>query len=738
MIDWVFGLIGTIFYPLFSVIFLFIDGIQNIFYAFAGIGNMSFGADQNIGNAQGVTNGNSGAETDTGIVYYLFNNQIVKNLLISIMFLALFLIIIFTVMAFIKNVYAAKQKGWKEIVGNAIKGLANFIFIPVCCLLGVWLANILLQAINGATSNGGSKYMARKLFIACAYNANFFRNNITMVDQHMVDVVLGDNNDVHQLSQEDKAYVQIQFNLNGRWKGSGVEVERGQTMEYYADKVDQIYSTETVFLGSHVEVGVCYSLWQINYLVLVVGGVFMLYVLCSLAFAMVRRLFILLTLFVISPGVCAMYPIDEGKAVQNWKGEFIKQVLSAYGAIAGVNIFFSLIPLIDNMHIGFGGMEWLTGIALVDDLIQIFILVSGLLVVKELISLISGFVGGEDAYSKGASLMKSSTEAVKTQVSKQAGKFATAFGAASTQEGKGKKFGAFLGSFVKQGLDAAGSVFGISENDIKESYKKGKENVYKRRKETYEQQQTADNINSLNKVLKDLHFIFNKDGTVTDKYGNKQKFEDFANKILSGADEKQRKDWANELARLENSALPNYKKGDHWYSPKASKVYEGEKLLEDFTKHKSRGTHREALKEQGEGLVNLQKQAKAASQSASEYGTKNNSKIQDGQTVLKTASIEELKIDHDAAVKNGETNTDAINNYRNALAAMEYEKRMKDARDFKKEVDAAANTFAATIKSAAENKKGKEKEQYIKISENLSNSISSGNNEQLVKNLQKQ
>ena len=99
-----------------------------------------------------------------------------------------------------------------------------------------------------------------------------------------------------------------------------------------------------------------------------------------------------------------MYPLDDGKAVGSWKSEFIKQVLSAYGAVAGLNIFFSLVPLIDKISI-FDNMGW--GLS---DIIQIFILVTGLMVVKEFTQLISNLIGGDDAYGKGSGLMKQAKE----------------------------------------------------------------------------------------------------------------------------------------------------------------------------------------------------------------------------------------------------------------------------------------------------------------------------------------
>lgn len=403
--DVVFGLFGTLLYPMFSVMFVLIYGIQYVFQFFAGIGNASF-------DNQIITAGNSGAEDDTGIVYFLMNNSLVKNMLGSIMLLAIVLIIIFTVMAFIKNAYSAKPKGWKDIVGNAIKGLANFIFVPVCALLGVWLGNILLNAINGATSYGGATSMDRKLFIACAYNANVFRSA--------------------NAGTEEDAYKSICETLKLYGLEDQIHVEANMDLEYYATIVDQMYSLDRIPIHNHITVGVgitahhgYYNLYQINYLVLIVGGIFILYVLCSLSFAMVRRLLLILVLFIISPGVCSLYPLDEGKALGSWKSEFIKQVLSAYGAVAGLNIFFSLVPLIDKINFG---SSWSFQM---NEFLRLFILVSGLLVVKELIALISGFVSGEDAYSKGTSLMASTRSAMKKYgggaAKKVTGAFATGF-----------------------------------------------------------------------------------------------------------------------------------------------------------------------------------------------------------------------------------------------------------------------------------------------------------------------
>ena len=137
MVDVILGVLGSVLYPLFSILFVAIDAVEAVFYAFAGIGDIYFGSGGNAFGGTPVTSGNSGANDDTGIVYFLLNNELVKNMFLSIMILAFFLVIIFTVFAFVKNIYSAKPKGWKEIVLNALKGMGNFILVPVLVLLGV-------------------------------------------------------------------------------------------------------------------------------------------------------------------------------------------------------------------------------------------------------------------------------------------------------------------------------------------------------------------------------------------------------------------------------------------------------------------------------------------------------------------------------------------------------------------------------------------------------------------------
>lgn len=424
ILEGILGALGTVLYPLFGVIFVAIDVLQGIFGAFAGVDSIEY-------NGETITSGNTGAETDTGIVYYLLTSDVVMNMFFSMLALACILLLIFLTMAFIRNVYAAKPKSWKEIVGSAIKGIGNFVIIPVACLLGIWLGNIVLQAVNGATARGGSMSISRQLFVCSAYNANKIRNgdySITDAEGNIsVDAI------VSFCSEYD------------------IVVDTTQTdPEYYANCIDQAYGAGAPFIAWG-KVDDWYSLFNINYLILGVGGIFILYVLGAISFGMVKRLFTLIVLFIISPIMCSMYPIDDGAAAGNWRKRFLSQTISAYGAVAGMNLFFAITPIIQGIS--------LPGIVAssldVIGLTPLLLVIAGLYMVKEFIDIISGLIGAENAYSSGAGLMGS----VKTRMrngqkhlNKAAKVTAGAFAKASAVKKSGGSFFKSLGGSMVGGI----------------------------------------------------------------------------------------------------------------------------------------------------------------------------------------------------------------------------------------------------------------------------------------------
>ena len=382
LVDGILGIIGTIIYPLFGVIYSVIDLVERIFRAFAGTETVYVSGDQ-------VTSDNTGADADTGIVYYLLRSDLVRNMFFAMLYLAIILLVVFTIMAVLKNMYQPQPKKWQDIIASAIKGLGLFIIVPACSLLAVWVGNILLVAIDGATSGSNSSAtMSGRLFIAASYTSNYIRSDAKGID-------LQKHNQVAALC--DRCGIEIRA---FQPTDGGLDTD----YEYYASLVDDCFASEAMSAArcNWVDVNAHYAIVHINFLTLAAGGIFMLFVLGSISFGMVKRLFMLVILFIISPVVCSMYPIDEGNAYKTWFGEFKKNLLSAYGAVAGMNLFLTIMPIVDQIQLGtYGGNgDWV-------GLLQLILVIAGLFVVKDVISFISGLAGGDNSYSGGNSLFVS-------------------------------------------------------------------------------------------------------------------------------------------------------------------------------------------------------------------------------------------------------------------------------------------------------------------------------------------
>ena len=468
LVDGILGIIGTIIYPLFGVIYSVIDLVERIFQAFAGTETVYVSGDQ-------VTSGNSGADADTGIVYYLLRSDLVRNMFLAMLYLAIILLVVFTIMAVLKNMYQPQPKKWQDIIASAIKGLGLFIIVPACSLLAVWVGNILLVAIDGATSGSSSSAtMSGRLFIAASYTSNYIRSDAEGIDQQKY-------NEVAALCARCGIEIRAFQPTDG-----GLDTD----YEYYASLVDDCFASEAMSAArcNWGDVNTHYAIIHINFLTLAAGGIFMLFVLGSISFGMVKRLFMLVILFIISPVVCSMYPIDEGNAYKSWFGEFKKNLLSAYGAVAGMNLFLTIMPIVDQIQLGASGGngDWV-------GLLQLILVIAGLFVVKDVISFISGLAGGDNSYSGGNSLFVSVRGKAKSGLGKigsgatklrhggsmayQASKAAKASGGSGTaaffkQTGSSVLSSLNSGLSKTTGLDFSGIVKGGASKDEIDSMKK--------------------------------------------------------------------------------------------------------------------------------------------------------------------------------------------------------------------------------------------------------------------------
>jgi hypothetical protein len=152
-----------------------------------------------------------------------------------------------------------------------------------------------------------------------------------------------------------------------------------------------------------------YDLWQFNFLVAFAVLVIMLKLMVKITAGLMKRIIEMVALFIISPPIVAVMPLDGGKAFGEWRKNFIGKALGAYGAIIGMNLFFLILPYLNEIKFfaaGTGiGFNIEGAIAMVNLVFSTIFIVTGLVVVESFIELLSGIVGSESLAKTGGELV---------------------------------------------------------------------------------------------------------------------------------------------------------------------------------------------------------------------------------------------------------------------------------------------------------------------------------------------
>ena len=141
-----------------------------------------------------------------------------------------------------------------------------------------------------------------------------------------------------------------------------------------------------------------YNLWGFNFIIAFAGISAFITIMCNIVFGLMTRLIQLLALFFVFPPLVGIMPLDDGSAFKKWRQQYISDVLMAFGAIIGMNILFLILPFLNTISF--------FNIMFLDNIMNIFIMLAALTMVKKMISLISGFIGASDANAVGEETKK--------------------------------------------------------------------------------------------------------------------------------------------------------------------------------------------------------------------------------------------------------------------------------------------------------------------------------------------
>ena len=465
--------IGTIVDIIPKVIYFVIAAITSGVDAMQALVRKLAGLDAYYQNGAQVAQKDPLTEFLYGIIGYGENASIYKALNTVFWSLAIFgviVLVVSTMVAIIKSHYNEDTAGtspWKYIY-TAIKAVFTFVLIPVVVVIGMQLASFVLRTLDNITAGAGSEgeitemyggeatniFKAEKivgtetdsymyydffgargvsntttfsgmLFKAAAYSANraridgsrgFTLGIFTDIEDgngrriFARDEVLGNI----QSNDEKLAFVADQVDYAF---ANCLTLQSGASYSEWVDATDphapvagftDLWAPGNVAAFSKWNVSTVwlfYNLWSLNFIVAFAGSFSVFSIMISIIIGMMTRLVKGAALFLVYPALLGIAPMDNFKAFKSWGTNFLQQILMAFGSIVGMNLLLLILPYVQTISF--------FGFAVVDYIVNVILLITGLLMAKDFISMVSGFVGGADANSIGGSMKGDISASVK-------------------------------------------------------------------------------------------------------------------------------------------------------------------------------------------------------------------------------------------------------------------------------------------------------------------------------------
>ena len=467
------AIIGNIQYVIVNIFKALGSWIMSIvYYIFRGLSFITSFCELLFNKMAGISPVYQGTQrVDNILLQYLFSDAVL-SVFISMIVLSVFLLIVFTFIAVIKSEFTldVKNSAKGPIFGRALKGLAMFFVTPVVTILGIYLTTALTQSLSQMfTGSGGG--ISNQIFYVAAYDANRVR-----VDQNFQQLFAqGWNNDggnfrtagdVDNAFKNTKQVVkttatkgEFTYQITPQ-KSASFKPEQGNfflhapdtarllgadthtlLLQYpdngaFANSSELYYSIDNVIMVNYY-----YDLYKFDYL-LGIGAILVVsWCLLTTCIALVKRIFDIIILWLISPAMISQYPLDNGDAAKKCNKEMISRVISVLASVFAFNMFFVIVPVfstitiipvaevysfaaepVGNVVSSMGATDWLTiisqsgtGIGLIiaiNGLTQIIGICVGASIIKQASALVSKMLGVEDLIKSGKDTVSNAVKAV--------------------------------------------------------------------------------------------------------------------------------------------------------------------------------------------------------------------------------------------------------------------------------------------------------------------------------------
>lgn len=310
VLPWFLDLLKTIFsgilYRILSWIFKMIDYMNTAFNIFIGTSNVSYqGKEQPLLNAM----------MSVGPVSKAF--WIITALGVGIAML----LCIYAVTKSTMDFDFENKRPVGAVMRSMLKCFLQFLTIPLFVIFFLQLSGIILSAFDTALSTQ-AEY--KKQTLGC------IMFGITSLDAA--------TNKTGQIYTHNLSDVKFHENL----------LTDGMRREFYIGEKNYMDIDE---------VKTYFDLSKFDYLVGIILGIFLAVILLICSITFIRRIFEVLTLYLVSPLFISTMPLDDGEKFKKWREMFISKVFNGYGSVLSMKLYLMLCPIIIGNSIQWGGAE---------------------------------------------------------------------------------------------------------------------------------------------------------------------------------------------------------------------------------------------------------------------------------------------------------------------------------------------------------------------------------------------
>ena len=273
---------------------------------------------------------------DVDIVSSLVQSNTIRRVFLTVFLIGVILLVIFLIIALIRaNYQGNEKKGRGAIMAKAGQSFLICLLVPFLLLAGMTLVSTIMGSINNAM----------QLHIT---------STPTQIGGQML------------ITTGNEAYI-------------GPVADRAM--------IEEMFMTGALNYNNLSVVKQYYNLSDMNFVVGIFGGLVLLIMFALSAVTFIQRIFDIILLYIVSPVSISTIPLDEGNRFRVWKDMLIAKILGAYGIILVMNLFFLIMPQVNQMQFFDSSFE--------NGVVEILFLIGGAFAVTKANLVISQLCGAQ-------------------------------------------------------------------------------------------------------------------------------------------------------------------------------------------------------------------------------------------------------------------------------------------------------------------------------------------------------